>query len=224
MMSDAAWYYAVGSEQRGPVSTDDIALLIGRGEIGPHTLMWREGMSEWGAARASLPGSMVPQSWVDGLSASPTAPRPPQLGEQAHASAGSDGMGDPGFGGDATYHPTQFADVIRTVFGRYVQFRGRARRSEYWYWILFVVLVSIALAIVDGFIFGFDENDLAVLGPLFSLGTFLPSLAVGFRRMHDLGRTAWWLLIGFIPLIGSLILIYWFAQRGDEGDNQYGPA
>lgn len=217
-MSDAAWYYAVGGEQRGPASTDDVALLIGRGEIGPDTLVWREGMSEWAAARASLPGSMVPQSWVDGMSAPATGgATPPGFGQTSND-------GGAAYAAGATYHPTQFADVIRTVFGRYVQFRGRARRSEYWYWILFIVLVSIALAVVDGVIFGFDESDLAVLGPLFSLGTFLPSLAVGFRRMHDLGRSAWWLLLALIPLIGSLILIYWFAQRGDEGDNQYGPA
>lgn len=217
-MSDAAWYYAVGSEQRGPASTDDVALLIGRGDIGPDTLVWREGMSEWAAARASLPGSMVPQSWVDGISAPATGgATPPSFGQ-----APSDGGAT--HSGGSTYHPTQFADVIRTVFGRYVQFSGRARRSEYWYWILFIVLVSIALSVVDGVIFGFGDSDLAILGPLFSLGTFLPSLAVGFRRMHDLGRSAWWLLLALIPLIGSLILIYWFAQRGDEGDNQYGPA
>lgn len=217
-MSDAAWYYAVGSQQSGPVSTDDVALLIGRGEIGPDTLVWREGMSEWGAARASLPGSMVPQSWVDGMSApAPGAPTPPSFGQ---ASSG----GGAAYAGGDYYHPTQFADVIRTVFSRYVLFRGRARRSEYWYWILFIILVSIALTVVDGVIFGFDANDLAILSPLFSLGTFLPSLGVAFRRMHDLGRSAWWLLLGFIPLIGTLILIYWFVQRGDESDNQYGPA
>lgn len=217
-MSDAAWYYAVGSEQRGPASTDDVALLIGRGEIGPDTLVWREGMSEWAAARASLPGSMVPQSWVDGMSAPVTgAATAPGFGQAPNADGAAHAAG-------ATYHPTQLVDVIRTVFGRYVQFSGRARRSEYWYWILFIVLVSIALSVVDGVIFGFGDSDLAFLGPLFSLGTFLPSLAVGFRRMHDLGRSAWWLLLALIPLIGSLILIYWFAQRGDEGDNQYGPA
>ena len=213
MIGEVLWYYAVEGERRGPVKEEEIPTIIRRGEIGPETLVWREGMEEWGTARSSLPGAMVPQSWVDGMS----APVPPPSESNWEQGSTSGGQG-------SYYHPTQFGDVISTVLGRYVAFEGRARRSEYWYWILFVVLVSIALAFVDGLMFGFDEEDIAVLGPLFSLGTFLPSLAVAFRRMHDLGRSAWWLLLGFIPVIGTLILIYWFAQRGDAHDNDYGPA
>lgn len=214
-MSDAVWYYAQGGEQRGPVSEEDLSTLVRRGEVGPDTLVWRDGMEQWAAARSSLPGSMIPQGWVDGLS----APAQQGFGQPTRIETG-----DSGFEHSDTYHPTQFADVIRTVFSRYVKFSGRARRSEYWYWVLFLILVSIALAIIDGMIFGFEQNDAAILGPIFSLGTFLPSLGVAFRRMHDLGKSAWWLLIGFIPLIGSLVLIYWFAQRGDEGPNRFGPA
>lgn len=212
-MSDTVWYYAVDNEQRGPVGQDEVSALIRTGEIGPETMVWCEGMAEWATARSSLPGDFVPQSWVDGMSAPATQPQPPSFARgNASGAHGSH------------YHPTQFGNVVTTVFSRYVIFQGRARRSEYWYWILFIVLASIALAFVDGAIFGFEEDDIAVLGPLFSVGTFLPSLAVGFRRMHDLGRSAWWLLLGFIPLIGTLILIYWFVQRGDAHDNQYGPA
>ncbi len=217
-MSDVSWFYAVGSEQRGPIAEAAMPQLIDRGEIGPETLVWREGMDNWSAARSSLPGNLVPQSWVDGLSAG-VAPPPVANGEPAGADV-SYSYADAG----SYHHPIQFVDVIKTVFSRYVRFQGRARRSEYWYWILFIVLVSIALAFVDGLIFGFDVDDGAALGPLFSLGTFLPSLAVGFRRMHDIGKSAWWLLLGFIPIIGTIILIIWFARRGDEGDNQYGPA
>lgn len=220
-MSDAVWYYAVGEEQRGPVADADLAMLIGRGEMGPDTLVWRDGMSGWAAARTSLPGALVPQSWVDALPASGGGA--PVFGGQAASNQAAADAGAGTWQGDY-YHPTQFVDVIKTVFSRYVGFKGRARRSEYWYWVLFVVLASIALALIDGAIFGFDESDVAVVGPLFSLATFIPSLAVGFRRMHDTGRSAWWLLLGLIPLIGSIILIFWFAKRGDEGDNQYGPA
>lgn len=208
-MTDAVWYYADGGEQRGPVSDEEIANLIASGTVRANTLVWREGMENWAAAKASLPGALVPQSWVDAL------PPMPHAGAAQQA-----GYGDAG----GYYHPIAFADVIKTVFGRYVQFQGRARRSEYWYWVLFIVLVSIGLAFVDGAIFGFDETDLAIFGPIFSLATFVPSLAVGFRRMHDIGRTAWWLLIGLIPLIGTIVIIYWFVQPGQPGDNQYGPA
>ena len=208
-MTDAVWYYADGGEQKGPVSDEEIANLIASGTVRADTLVWREGMENWAAAKASLPGALVPQSWVDAL------PPMPHAGTAQQA-----GYGDAG----GYYHPIAFADVIKTVFGRYVQFQGRARRSEYWYWVLFIVLVSIGLAFVAGAIFGFDETDLAIFGPIFSLATFVPSLAVGFRRMHDIGRTAWWLLIGLIPLIGTIVIIYWFVQPGQPSDNQYGPA
>lgn len=203
-MEDVVWYYAEGNEQKGPVSEEDVADLIARGTIRADTLVWRDGMETWAPARSSLPGALIPQGWVDAL--------PPMAPTGA------------AYGGDGYYHPTAFADVIKTVLARYVQFQGRARRSEYWYWVLFIVLVSIGLALVDGAIFGFDETDIAVFGPIFSLATFVPSLSVGFRRMHDIGRTAWWLLIGLIPIIGTIIIIYWFVQPGQPNDNQYGPA
>lgn len=221
-MTDAVWYYAVGNEQRGPMSEAELAVAIGRGEIGPDTLVWREGMEGWTAARATLPGNLVPQSWVDSL--------PPSLGTGVAAGgtfgqSGQSGSAYAASQGDigGYFHPTSFGDVIKTVFNRYTQFSGRARRSEYWYWVLFVVLCSLGFSIIDGFIFGFDQDDIAIIGPLFSLVTLVPSLAVGFRRMHDTGRSAWWLLIGLIPLIGSIILIVWFVKRGEEHDNQYGP-
>lgn len=221
-MSDAVWYYAVGNDQQGPLNEADVALAIGRGEVGPDTLVWREGMQGWAAARASLPGNLVPQSWADSL--------PPSLGAGAGAggSFGQAGQSSSAYAqphGDlgGYFHPTSFADVIKTVFNRYLQFSGRARRSEYWYWMLFIIVVSVVLSVVDGIVFGFDPSDLAIVGPLFSLATFLPSLGVAFRRMHDTGRSAWWLLIALIPLVGTIILIVWFAKRGDEHDNQFGP-
>lgn len=225
-MTDAVWHYAVGNEQIGPADEAELAVAIGRGEIGPDTLVWREGMQDWSAARATLPGNLVPQSWADSL--------PPSIGAGTVASVGAggtfqDGQSDTAYGqphGDmgGYFHPTIFGDVIKTVFNRYIRFSGRARRSEYWYWILFILLGSLGLSVIDGFIFGFGENDGGVLGPLFSLATIVPSLAVGFRRMHDTGRSAWWLLLGLIPLVGAIILIVWFAKRGDEHDNQFGPA
>ena len=215
-MSDVSWFYAIGEEQRGPVDEAALEGLIRDGEVGPETLVWRDGMEGWAAARSSLPGGLIPQSWVDALP--PTRQAPPPM----HDGASAYGAGDQASG--AYDHPTQFVDVIRTVFSRYVLFQGRARRSEYWYWVLFIVLGSIALAFVDGAVFGFEMDDVAVLGPLFSLGTFLPSLAVGVRRAHDTGRSGWWLLLALIPIIGTVILIIWFAQRGEEGPNRFGPA
>ena len=91
-----------------------------------------------------------------------------------------------------------FSEAISSGFRNYVGFSGRASRSEFWYWILFTVLVSIALSIID---FGMLSGN-SVLSSIWSLATFLPSLAIGVRRLHDGDRTGWWWLIVIIPLIG----------------------
>ena len=111
-------------------------------------------------------------------------------------------------------------EATKACFSNYVTFSGRARRAEYWWFILATILVSIGLAIIDAVI-GFGEFGL--LSNLWSLAVFLPSLAAGARRLHDTDRSAWWLLIMLLPLIGLIVLIVFFAQRGTEGANRYGP-
>ncbi|HBS50597.1 MAG TPA: DUF805 domain-containing protein [Rhodobacteraceae bacterium] len=113
-----------------------------------------------------------------------------------------------------------FKTAVTTCFNKYATFEGRARRSEYWWWFLFLLLSNLVLGLLDGALFG--ENT-AILGPLFSLAVFLPSLAVGARRLHDTGRSGWWLLLGLIPLVGFLVLLFFFVQPGDEATNEYGP-
>jgi uncharacterized membrane protein YhaH (DUF805 family) len=105
-----------------------------------------------------------------------------------------------------------FVDAVKTCFTKYVGFEGRATRSEYWWWVLFIVAVSIVMAVLN----------LGMIGNLFSLTTLLPSIAVGTRRLHDIGKSGWWQLIALIPLIGWLVLIYWAVQPS-EGDNAFGP-
>ena len=106
---------------------------------------------------------------------------------------------------------------------RYAEFSGRSRRSEYWYFLLFVILISIALGIVDGILaaaIGFG----GLLSILFGLGIIIPSLAVSVRRLHDTGRSGWWYLINFVPLIGVIIFIVFAIQDSTNGPNQYGPS
>lgn len=100
----------------------------------------------------------------------------------------------------------------------YVGFQGRARRKEYWMFILFSIIVSIVLSILESI-----ANISSVLSGLYSLAVLLPSLAVGVRRLHDTGRSGWWLLISLIPLVGAIILIVFMCQDSQENDNQYGP-
>lgn len=105
-----------------------------------------------------------------------------------------------------------FGESISTCFSKYAAFDGRASRSEYWWWFLFTFLVSLATGMVSEMVSG-----------LFSLGVLLPSLAVGARRLHDTDRSAWFLLLWFVPLIGWIILIVWAIQEGKE-PNRYSSA
>src|SRR6185503_11379558 len=89
--------------------------------------------------------------------------------------------------------PMNFPQAIASGFRNYVSFSGRASRSQYWYWALFMLICGIVTAIVDVWIF--PSNSVSPLNSLFNLATFLPSLAVAVRRLHDIGRTGWWLLI-----------------------------
>lgn len=100
---------------------------------------------------------------------------------------------------------------------KYADFSGRARRTEYWMFVLFSIIVAAVLAIVDAMITG------GLLGIVYFLGIIIPSIAVAIRRLHDTNRSGWWLLISLVPLVGGLILIYFLVLDSQPGDNQYGP-
>lgn len=100
------------------------------------------------------------------------------------------------------------------VLQKYAQFTGRARRSEYWYFSLIAFVISFVLGFIDG-ILGFDNMGFGLLSGLFQLGILIPSIAVGVRRMHDVGKSGWFLLIPIYNLILAL-------TEGNKGENQYG--
>jgi uncharacterized membrane protein YhaH (DUF805 family) len=112
-----------------------------------------------------------------------------------------------------------FPQAIASGFRNYVTFSGRASRSEYWYWVLFAFIGGIVTGILDYSMF---DTDFSPLNAIFNLILFLPSLAMGIRRLHDIGRTGWWWLIAF-TIIGIIVLIVWACQKSDTGPNAYGP-
>lgn len=101
------------------------------------------------------------------------------------------------------------------VLKNYAVFQGRARRKEYWMFTLFTVIVSLILSIIDQMI------GMQVLATIYSLVVLLPSLGVCVRRLHDIGKSGWWFLIAFIPVVGAIILLV-FMCKDSEDDNQYG--
>jgi len=127
-----------------------------------------------------------------------------------------------------------FVDAVKTCFSKYATFSGRAARSEYWWFVLFNLIVSAVIAAI------FPPTPMeipagaeamgayAMAQPslpsiLWSLAVLLPGLAVTVRRLHDGNKTGWWILLVFIPVIGAIILLVWFVTRGTAGENAYGP-
>ena len=105
----------------------------------------------------------------------------------------------------------------------YATFSGRARRKEYWFFILFYVLIVIALSIIDGIVGTTMESGGGILSSLFVLAMLIPSISVGVRRLHDTDKSGWFILLGLIPLVGPIILLVFFVMDGTAGDNRFGP-
>lgn len=100
--------------------------------------------------------------------------------------------------------PMDLGGAVRTCFAKYFDFDGEAARPEFWWFFLFVGVVNFALAIVS-----------SKLSGLFSLVIFVPFLAVTVRRLHDANRSGWWILSGFIPIVGWIVLGFLLVQAGD---------
>jgi uncharacterized membrane protein YhaH (DUF805 family) len=113
-----------------------------------------------------------------------------------------------------------FGEAISSGLSKYATFSGRAPRSEYWYWTLFAIILSIIAAVIDAVVF--PRMGLKPVGTIVSLGLLLPGIAVSVRRLHDLDRTGWWFLIAF-TIIGLILLLIWDCMKGTTGPNRYGP-
>lgn len=105
-----------------------------------------------------------------------------------------------------------------TVLKNYAVFTGRSQRAEYWYFVLFNIIISIVLGIISALI----SDDAGILRGLYSLAVLIPGLAVSVRRLHDIGKSGWMLLIALIPLIGAIWLLIIMARDSDFGENKYG--
>jgi uncharacterized membrane protein YhaH (DUF805 family) len=103
------------------------------------------------------------------------------------------------------------------VLKNYAGFNGRAGRSEFWMFFLINLVIVVVLEIIGALI------KTQIIYYLYALAVLIPYLAVSFRRLHDTGRSAWWLLIGLIPIVGAIVLIVFCAMPGQQGSNQYGP-
>jgi uncharacterized membrane protein YhaH (DUF805 family) len=113
-----------------------------------------------------------------------------------------------------------FGQAIASGFKKYVDFTGRAARSEFWFWTLFAVLASIVGGAIDFVLF--PDVLASPVQSIVGLVLFLPGLAVSIRRLHDIDRTGWWFLLVF-TVIGLIVLLVWYCMRGTLGPNRFGP-
>lgn len=105
----------------------------------------------------------------------------------------------------------------------YINFQGRARRKAYWMFVLFNIIAAVLAGVLDGVLGLGGESGYGLISGVYSLAVFLPGLALAVRRLHDTGRTGWWMLIGLIPIIGWIVLLVFFVTDSQPGSNQYGP-
>ena len=121
-----------------------------------------------------------------------------------------------------------FQTALRTFWKRYRDFRGRSRRSEYWFIQLFLVVTNIAVAIIDLALMGWDVDRFVanggggIVGLVWILVTIVPALAVLVRRLHDTGKSGWWALVGLLPLVGAIVLLVFTVTDSSPGENKFG--
>ncbi len=220
------WYFAKSGVSNGPVSLEDLRRDLQSGVLGPETLVWNPSIPNWRPAsemaelRVSPPPLPTGQTQGtfdsapialaeprrDPAPSAPWSPHGPQTtnATQSHSQIGPDGLyiGAPSRG---------FGEAISTCFNKYVTFSGRASRSEYWYFYLFIWLVNTATSFFDtiGKIGSSEfQRESAGLTPLlFSLAFFLPSISALVRRLHDTGRSGWWIGAPIIGLFATITVV-----------------
>ena len=122
----------------------------------------------------------------------------------------------------------RFGEAVKSFWSNYATFRGRSRRSEYWWIQLFLVITNLAVAAIDLVLMNGDIDRFVanggggIVGLVWILVTIVPALAVLVRRLHDTGKSGWWALIGFVPLVGGIVLLVFTVLDSDAGENKYG--
>jgi len=224
-LSSDAWYVALDGQQTGPLSRAEVEALKEEGRLAPDTLVWAEGMTEWAPAATTDLFPATPPPADAAPPAGGSVPRVAAPAQDETAGSAPPVSGAPAANGSGpvpAMRGVSFGQAIGLYFSRYVTFRGRAGRAEYWWAMLFIALANIALSLVDYGALGASPEEPGVLATLFAFGTILPTLAISVRRLHDIGRSGWWLLIVLIPLVGVIVILVFHLMRGSDGPNRFG--
>lgn len=208
------WYFAKSGVSNGPVSLDDLRRDLQSGVLGPETLVWNASIPNWRPASDMAELRVIPpplppgQAAADGPPVALSEPRRAPASWSPHSARDTSPPPSPSqIGPDGLYigAPARgFGKAISTCFSKYATFSGRASRSEYWYFYLFCTLIGI----MGSF---FELAGAPAVSALISLGLVLPSLAATVRRLHDTGRSGWWLGGPVLAAIGAFLI---FAMIG----------
>lgn len=255
MTDSRVWYYAKGNQKVGPLQRVDLEKLVSDRTIGTETLVWAEGMSTWEFAKKhfyflpssppNLPAESDISSHVPGVGSAAVNPS----GEVSHLFT-SEQLGND----DLYVHAPRrsFGEAISVCFRKYATFMGRASRSEFWFFFLFAILVSVAAMVVDTTMLRYDFEEYGQTQALTDLTLLLPGQAVAWRRLHDTNRSGWWVggfwlgilvlaviftgtfsaydttvglllpIAGFALTAYVLLLFVFMCQKGNTKQNRYG--
>lgn len=206
-MSDQYFIFSNNS-QSGPFPLEEIKQRLQFGELSAQTLVWQTGMTDWVPISNIIPGAAAAHPFPP--SNIPVFANP---GEQAIDFANHK---------FERYGPVS---ATKKVLSNYVNFNGRATRSEYWFFVLAMFIIYSLIFIIDTIAIVGKNQFLALVSVflnLLSLGLLLPSLAVAVRRLHDIGKSGWYIFMYLIPLVGPFIVLYYYICDSQRGRNQWG--
>ncbi|SOB92127.1 uncharacterized membrane protein YhaH [Rhodobacter sp. JA431] len=194
-----AWHYAWQGKSEGPVDEAMMGDLIRAGRVRADTLIWAEGMGDWERADAHFP--FAPARPAAPAYVPPPPAGPPPLGRES------------AYGPYEGAPPRDFIEAIKVCFRKYATFKGRASRSEFWWFQLFIIGGSLLTGLLENGM----GRDGAVLNGLFSLATFLPALSVQVRRLHDTDRSGWWIGGFYLAIIPGVVVLGVLAAMVEGG-------
>lgn len=257
--STAQWHIHIPPETYGPYSVQQLRDYAQDGRLTVETLVWTQGADAW--ARAGDQASLKAIFAAAAVAPAPPPPPAPQAAAPRQAAPARTASGESAIvvggrtggaiasafkdvtaprqtasgegGASASGRAMSFMELVQTCLRlKYAGFQGRARRSEYWWFMLFyTILLTVVVTITETLVFMTWKADgsMSIVGMLVSalaglimLAMIAPSLAVTVRRLHDLGWSGWWLLAQVIPFV-SIVMLIGFMMRGNDGPNKYGP-
>ncbi|MCC5992388.1 MAG: DUF805 domain-containing protein [Rhodobacteraceae bacterium] len=214
-MQKSNWYYAEGQQRHGPLDAGQMAALVKDRIIRPDTMVWQEGMANWALARDHFDfasGTTPPPLPQAGQSRVPVVRR---MRSESASAGHRDGQAE------VALHPApprSFSQAVSVSLTRYFTFSGRASRSEFWYFFLFTILIGLLAGFLDGVLFGYSwDDEFSPLSNSVSLALLIPSLSVGWRRLHDTGRSGWWIGGFWLAVMVTGVLIGIGAVSGSAG-------